>query len=106
MMKEIRPRRNVLRTVGAFALGATAGSVIALLFAPVSGKVTRRRLAMRLRNVQKEAARRLGQTRRALATRAEQVRETATEWIEDHLPHRNGNGRHIIRRKVRHVAAH
>ena len=105
-MKEIRPRGNGLRTVAAFAFGATAGSVIALLLAPASGQVTRRRLAMRLRNVQKEAARRLGQTRRALATRAEQVRETATEWIEDHLPHRNGNGRHVIRRKIRHATAH
>ena len=104
-MKEFRPRRMALRTVGAFALGATAGSIIALLCAPASGQVTRRRLAMRLRNIQKEAARRLGRTRRALVTKAEQVRETATDWIEDHLPHRNGNGRHVIRRKVRHAAA-
>jgi len=88
--------------VAAFAFGATAGSIIALLYAPASGAITRRRLAMRTRNLQRTALRRLGRTQRALVTRAEQVKDAATEWIAEHVPH--GNGRHIVRRReVRHA---
>jgi gas vesicle protein len=103
-MKENR-RRGGLGTFLAFALGATAGSIVALLYAPVSGQVTRRRIALKVRHLQREAARRLGRTQRVLATRALQVREAATEWIADRFPQRNGNGRHAIRRRaVRHAA--
>jgi gas vesicle protein len=85
-MKENRRRGGIFRTVATFALGAAAGSLVALLYAPASGKVTRKRLAMRVRNLQRTAARRLGETKRALATRAEHVREAATEWIADPKP--------------------
>ena len=101
-MKDDRRRGGTFRTVGAFVLGATAGSIIALLYAPASGQVTRRRLALKARNLRRAAARQLGQTQRALATRAERVREAATEWITEHVPH--GNGKHPIRRReVRHA---
>ena len=103
-MKEIRRRGGALRSVFTFALGAAAGSIVALLYAPASGKITRRRLAMRARNLQRAAARRLGQTQRALVSKAAGVREAATEWIAEHVPH--GNGRQPIRRRViRHAAA-
>ena len=103
-MKEIRRRGGIFRTFGAFVLGTTAGSVIALLYAPASGQVTRRRLALKVRNLQRRMTRRLGQTQRVLANRAEQVREAATEWITEHVPH--GNGKHPIRhRAVRHASA-
>ena len=99
-MKEFRRRGGALRTAGIFALGAALGSIIALLYAPASGKVTRRRLAMKARQLQREAARRLGETQRALVTRAEHVREAATEWIAEHVP----NGRHPVRRRpIRHA---
>ena len=102
MMKEDRQRKGTFRTVVAFALGATAGSLIALLYAPASGKVTRRRLAMKARSIQRTAIRRLGQTQRVLATKAEHVREAATEWVAAHVPH--GNGRHPARRReLRHA---
>ena len=105
-MKEQRRRGGAFRTVAAFGLGATAGSIIALLYAPASGKVTRRRLAMRARNLQRATMRRLGQTQRALATRAVRVRDAATRWITNHSVVRNGNGRHTIRhRTVRHAHA-
>ncbi len=105
-MKENR-RRGGLGTFLAFALGTTVGSIVALLCAPASGQVTRRRIALKVRHLQREAARRLGRTQRVLATRALQVREAATEWIADRFPHRNGNGRHAIRRReIRHAAAH
>ena len=103
-MRGIRKRGGVLRTAAAFSLGATAGSVIALLYAPASGKVTRRRLALKARMLQRRVSRRIGETQRVLANRAERVREAATEWIAEHVPH--GNGRHTIRhRVVRHAEA-
>ena len=103
-MKENRKRSGTLRAAAVFALGAAAGSIAALLYAPASGRVTRRRLAMKVRNLQRATARRLGQTGRVLANRAESVREAATEWIASHVPH--GNGRHPIRhRAIRHAAA-
>ena len=104
MVKENRNRGGFLRTAVAFVFGATLGSVIALLYAPASGKVTRRRLALKARDLQRTAMRRIGQTQRALATRAERVREAATGWITNHVPH--GNGRHPIRRRTaRHASA-
>ena len=102
-IKEHRQRGGFLRTAVAFTLGATIGSVIALLYAPASGKVTRRRLMLKARNLQRVAARRLGQTTRVLATQAGHVREAATQWIAGHLPGRNGS--HPIRRRVVHHAA-
>jgi gas vesicle protein len=105
MMKENR-RRGGLRTFLAFTLGAAVGGIVALLYAPASGQVTRRRIALKIRTLRRDAVRRLGRTQRALATRALQVREAAGEWIADRLPHRNGNGRHLVRRRVRHAAAH
>ena len=103
-MKENRQRGGGLRAFVAFALGATVGSVAALLYAPASGQVTRKRLAMKARALQRDALRRLGQTQRELATRAERVREAATEWITEHVPH--GNGRHPVRhRTIRHATA-
>ena len=103
MIKENRQRGGGVRTFLAFALGATVGSIVALLYAPASGQVTRRRLAMKARTLQRAALRRLGETQRALATKAESVREAAAEWIGDHVPH--GNGRHTARRPIRHAAA-
>ena len=103
-MKEIRRRGGTLRTLAVFTFGATAGSIIALLYAPASGKVTRRRLAIKAKQLQREAMRRVGQTKRVLATQAEHVREAATEWISEHVPHRNG--RHFVHhRTIRHAHA-
>ena len=93
MKKEIRRRGGALRSVVTFALGAAAGSIVALLYAPASGRVTRRQLAMRVSAMKRDAAKRLNRTQRQLALRAENVREAATEWIAEHVPHRNGNGR-------------
>jgi gas vesicle protein len=105
-MKENR-RRGGWRTFLAFALGATVGSIVALLYAPASGQITRRRIALKVRTLQRAAVRRLGRTQRALAARALQVRDAATEWIAERFPQRNGNGRPVIRRRrVHHAAVH
>jgi gas vesicle protein len=100
-MKENRRRGGLLRTAATFVFGAAVGSIAALLYAPASGQVTRRRLVQRVRKLRQAASRRLSRTQRAIAMRARNVREAATEWISEHVPH--GNGRHAIR--PRHAAA-
>lgn len=97
-MKEQR-RSTKGKTVVAFALGATIGSIVALLYAPASGKVTRQRLAMKARDARRAAQRKLIQARRVLAHRAEEVRENATEWIQERM--QNGHAR--PRRRPAHV---
>ena len=101
-MKEQRRRGGAFRTVAAFGLGATLGSVIALLYAPASGKVTRRRLALRAQNLRRNAIRRIGQTQKVLACKATEVREAAGTWIADHMP-RNGNGNSRHHRVAHHA---
>lgn len=89
-MREIRRRGGAIRTAGIFTLGAALGGLFGVLFAPAAGDVTRRRLALRARNLQREAARRLGRTQKVLAHKAVEVREAASEWITDHMPRTNG----------------
>ena len=107
-VKEIRRTPGFLGAFGAFLLGATAGSVAALLYAPASGKVTRKRIGMKIRSLQYTAGRQLGQAKKLLAKRAELLRETATEkihdaqtWVTERM--NNGNGKHAVRRPVHHV---
>lgn len=107
-MKATR-RRGMARNMGAFALGATAGSALALLFAPASGQVTRRRIAQRVRTLERSAARQLRQTGRVLAHKADDLREAAAgklgetrQWLVRQVAHSNGNGH---RRLARHRAA-
>lgn len=100
-MKQQRFLGRNVQAVAAFALGATAGSLIALLYAPASGQLTRRRLGQRVRRLQRDAARQLQRTQRVFATKAGQVQQVASGWINDHLP----NGRSIRRRRVHHATA-
>ncbi len=104
-MKQIRRASRVGRTIGAFALGAAAGSLVSLCFAPASGRVTRQRIAKRIRVLGQEAGRRLGRTRKLLTRKAEGLREAtaeqllhAREWVADRVT--AGNGRHTTRRRV------
>jgi len=101
-MKEIRQRGGIFQAAAVFTLGAAAGSLLSLLYAPASGQVTRRRLALKARQAQRALQRRLGQTQRVLIAKAGEVRDAATEWVAEHVPH--GNGRHPLRRReVRHA---
>ena len=87
-----------LQSLLAFTFGAAVGTIAALLYAPAPGQVTRRRIAMRVKDLRRKAARRISQTQRVLASKAENVREAATEWLAERMPHTNG--RHTIRRRV------
>lgn len=102
--QEARPRGQALRTVGTFALGAATGGIIALLFAPASGKVTRKRIGMKVKALQRAAATKLTQAQRVLARRAEGLRDVAAErihdareWVVDHMP-TNGHAKRQTRR--------
>ena len=93
--------RGYGRTVAAFAIGATAGSLIALLFAPASGRVTRRRLFLQARNTQRAIGRKLGVATKTLMKKAECARDAAGEWITSHVG--NGHARPSRRHAVHHV---
>ena len=95
-MKALPQRRGRGRTLAAFALGATAGGILALLFAPASGRVTRQRLAMGVRKLQRLGVRRLGQTTKLIANKGGHVREAASEWITEHVT----NGKHVVRHRA------
>lgn len=91
-MREQRRGNGLGRTLAAFGIGAAAGSVLALLYAPASGQVTRKRIATRFRTLRRKA---------------EQLKDTATErigdartWVMQRIHTTNGNGR-----RVRHHAA-
>ena len=87
------------RNAGLFALGAAAGSLFALLFAPASGMVTRKRIGYKIRGLGRSTARQLNQTRRVLAKKVGGLKSAASEKIEDTrewLLERvaSGNGKH------------
>ncbi|MBI2104445.1 MAG: YtxH domain-containing protein [Candidatus Omnitrophica bacterium] len=104
MKRTRRGKTGLLQATASFVLGAVTGAIVALLYAPTSGQVARRRLAMKARGLQRTAVRRLGRAQRALATKAEHVREAAAGWMTERFPVRNG--RHPIRhRAIRHAAA-
>ena len=99
-----RRRGGTVRSLAAFAVGATIGSIVSLLCAPASGQATRKRLGLRLRNMQKETGRRLGRTGRELQRQARQVRIAAREWLDERMRRTNGH-RRPVRRAVRHAHA-
>lgn len=102
----VRRPRHVARTVGAFTFGAAAGSLLALLYAPASGKVTRRRLGLQLRTFKTSTAKQLQRTRARLLKQAKQLRAATVEkvgqtreWVMERLP--SSNGRHSNHRVAR-----
>ena len=101
MLKEQRRKGGAIRRVATVGFAAGIGYLCGILFAPASGKVTRHRIALKAQTLRKTAARKIGQTQKVLATRAVEVREAATEWLTERMPHgTNGNGH----RRVAHHA--
>ena len=101
-IKEVRQGSGRGRVLGAFVIGATTGSLLALLFAPASGRVTRKRIGLKLRSIQRETVRHLGHTKRLLARKAETLRDAASaklsnarEWVAEHVS--NGHQRRLVR---------
>ena len=104
-------KRNSWKGLGkaaeAFTLGAAAGSLLAILFAPVSGRVARKRIGLKFRSLEQSTARQLRQTKKLLAKKADLLREAATEKLgntKDWLVHRLGpsNGKRPAHQRVVH----
>ena len=106
----MNPRRGGFgRALGAFVLGATTGSIAALLYAPASGEVTRRRIRTKIRVLQTTTAREFQRTQARLAKQARQLRAAAVErvgqtreWVMERLP--LANGRHPANHRAAHSA--
>ncbi len=100
---------GAFQTITAFAAGAAIGSVVALLYAPASGTVTRRRIGLKVKEIQRTAGRRLGQTTKLLARKAALLREAAAErfdgarhWVVEQVS--NGHAKRPLRhREARHA---
>ena len=100
---------GALQTITAFATGAAIGSIVALLYAPASGTVTRRRIAMKVRDIQRTTGRKFGQTTKLLAKKAALLQEAAAErfsgareWVVEQVA--NGHAKRPLRhRAVRHA---
>ncbi len=86
-MKGNRPGSGKGLAVAAFALGAATGSILALLYAPASGQVTRRRIAGKFRTLQRTATRQIGQRLNG-----------AREWVVAHVT--NGHNRRLARQAI------
>lgn len=91
---------------GAFAIGAAAGAASALLLAPASGKVTRKRLTTKFRSMGRSAVKQLNQSKRLLAKKAVLLKDATAgrlgdtrDWILERIP--NGNGKHHAMRPRR-----
>jgi gas vesicle protein len=74
--------REEFRIGGAFIIGGLVGAVIALLYAPKSGKETRRDISRTVGKVKKEAAEIIGETIESVNRFARDVKERAEDIIE------------------------
>ena len=93
------------QNLGLFALGAAAGSTLALLYAPASGRMTRKRITLKFRSLERSTGRQLQKTKKLLAKKAKDLREVATERLgntREWLVERVGNGKHPLPRRVVH----
>jgi hypothetical protein len=93
VMAEKRQGSGIGRTVGAFAVGATLGSLVALLFAPADGRTTRRQIGLKVRELQSNA--------KQLQRDATRKIRYARAWVMDHMP--NGHAKRPLRRKTVHA---
>ncbi len=94
--------------VGTFAAGAAAGSILALLYAPASGKMTRKKIGMKFRALGQSTNRQIKMAKKVLLKKAEGLREAAGEkfgqtrdWLVERVA--NGNGKKLRRRLVHHA---
>ena len=85
--KVIQRAGGFRQAVGTFTLGAAVGSIVALLYAPASGRTTRKRLKLKLRTMQRSAI----QLRDTAAKKIQHARAWVTAHTNGHnrrLPHR------------------
>ena len=108
-MKPNRLPREFGKWCGLFAIGAAAGSLCGLLLAPASGRVTRKRIAMKFKSLELEGNRQIKQAKKLLVKKAEDLRDVANEklsqtreWLVERVV--AGNGKHPSHRRLVHHA--
>ena len=94
MKEQYRARGGVRRAIGVFALGATVGGILGLLFAPASGRETRRQIRLRVNTLKRDA--------KELRVAAVQKFGVARTWVMNHIP-TNGHAKRLPRRRPAHV---
>ena len=87
--KDVRQATGIGRIVGSFALGAAAGSLLGILFAPASGQATRKRLRAKAQEWQRSVAQ--------LRQEATKKLSSAREWMLHRVSHQSSNGRRLAR---------
>ena len=95
-----RSRKRGSHGFVAFILGAAAGGLTALLCAPTSGRIARRRLAMRAQGIRRRTSQQLIALRRETAQKAEQLRGQATDWLSEYVHTPNGHAKRPVRHRV------
>ena len=96
-MKSYPRWKKVGWSAGTFTFGATVGSLLGLLFAPASGRATRKRIGLQFRSLERSTARQIQQAKKLLAKKADRLRETTVEKLgntREWLVDRVSNGRH------------
>ena len=81
--------KGASRAAGAFAAGAAAGSVLGLLLAPHSGPSTRKKVASRLNKTKKLINKKANILRDTAVDQIEQTRD----WLVSHVPSTNGHSK-------------
>jgi len=75
-------KRETTNVLIAFAAGAVAGGVVALLFAPASGKETRQKIKETIRKAKDKALDEIEQAKEFAGTRKEALKEAYAEGKE------------------------
>ncbi len=85
---ETRRTGGVRQAVGTFTIAAAVGALCALLYAPASGRVTRKRIAFKVRALRRSAT--------VLRDKAAKRITYAREWVQGRMTG-SANGRHLRR---------
>lgn len=75
-------KTDVTKVAGAFLIGGLAGAAIAFLYAPKSGRETRRDISKAARRIQKNSAELVEDTIESISDFADEVKEKVTDIIE------------------------
>ena len=98
-------------TAGGLFVGTALGGLLGLLYAPASGRVTRKKIGLQFRSWERNTARQLNHTKKLLVKKAGNLREAAAEklgdtreWLVERVA--SGNGKHhpSLSRRIFHHA--
>ena len=94
---------SLVKTAGVFALGAAAGSAAAFLYAPASGRATRKKIALKFNSLKRSSTQQVLKAKKTLVRKAGDLRHAAVEKLSDTqewFKERIGNGDRPAPRRV------